>query len=190
MTPRVVALDLALAAAGIAQSHNGYAEAGPFCRTYQPRTTGHERVHDLTVQVAAACQCQPQLAVIERPWIGEDKATLPLADLHGVIKQWLWYQGIPYVYVVGATLKVYATGDGRASKDDVVRAVRLTYGYLLGGPSGVADHNAADAFVLLAMALDHYGHPLADLPDSHRRAIKSVQWPEIREVQRTCLSSP
>ena len=184
MTPRIVAFDLALAAAGIARSHNDYGEPGPYCRTVKPRTSGHERLHDLTVEVAAACRSEPHLAVIERPFIKMDTATVPLLGLHGIVTQWLWYQGIPYVYVSPMTRAVYATGDGKAGKEEVTRAVRLTYGHLLGGPSGVADHNAADATVLLCLALDAYGHALAEVPDTQRRATRSVVWPELREVNR------
>lgn len=192
MRPRLAALDLSLTATGAAWCHNprqrpGRPAPAPIgVRTISPATTGHERLRDILLAVADVCRIHPQLVTIERPFIKTDKATIPLIELHALVKQWLWVQGIPYVYIGPMTRAVYATGDGHANKATVTRAVRLAYGHLLGGPSGVGDHNQADALTMLAMTLDAYGHPLdvegyltPVLPDRHRRAVKSVGWPHL-----------
>jgi Holliday junction resolvasome RuvABC endonuclease subunit len=71
------------------------------------------------------------------------------------------------------TLKVYATGDGKASKEQVQESVERRYGISL------ANDNEADALTLAAMAADAYGTPLAEAPRECRRALTSVTWPTM-----------
>lgn len=101
---------------------------------------------------------------------------------HAHDRSGLWWQYviaarvIAPVVVVGVTpsqLKVYATGDGRASKPAVRAAVQVRYGITCG------TDDEADAAVLAAMALDAYGHPLVDVPLVCGRALRSVTWPVL-----------
>lgn len=186
---RVIALDLALAATGIAATHDHDGKPQLNLRTAKPRTDGHARLHDHTVEVAAAARCWPQIAVIEGYSYGSyyggahgpGMDTLcELAELHGIVRQWLWYQGIPYALVAPKTRAVYATGNGNAGKRDVLTQARLRYGHLFAdGVATVRDDDQGDALILLAMACDHYGSPLVEVPKTHRRALESVEWPEI-----------
>lgn len=75
--------------------------------------------------------------------------------------------------VTPSTLKVYATGNGRADKRAIVTEVARRYRV------GLANDNEADAVTLAAMGADAAGFPLAFVPPSHNRALESVRWPNI-----------
>lgn len=95
---------------------------------------------------------------------------------------WLWWsvyarcaaREIPWVEVGTSTLKVYATGNGRASKEDVVQAVATRRRDVT-----FRGNDQADALMLAAMGLDTLGYPPVELPKTHRRALASVQWPVL-----------
>ena len=84
-----------------------------------------------------------------------------------------------------ATLKIWATGSGASSGDNkvtklhVVEAIIAAYGGLLNIPR---DDNACDAVALMSMGLAAYGQPLAEVPETHRRALDSIRWPELKAV--------
>lgn len=187
MKLRCVAFDLSLAATGVAWTHEHNGEPGVGCRTVHTSRTmpgmDHPRIHNVLADVAAAVRCHPHLAVIE--WLpqytGKGDASLRLAELHGVVKHWLWTRGVPYVDVKPVHLQMYATGKGRATKVAVREAVTATYGQLC----HVGDDNQADALALLAMAADAYGVPLAAVPADHRRALTSIKWPDLNHTTIT-----
>lgn len=79
---------------------------------------------------------------------------------------------VPLAYVSPGTLKMYATGDGGCSKLAVMMELRAQYGFT------IADADQGDALVLGAMAADHLGFALHELPQKHRRALDSVLWPK------------
>lgn len=175
--PRLVAVDLSLTATGLAWTHNaGRQPVG--VRTATPRSRGHERLFDLTTAVAELCRSLPDLAVIEgASYASQGSARWQLAELHGLIKQWLWTTGIPYVLIAPQSRAKYATGRGNAGKDEVMLAVARRYA----GVATVANNNEADALALLAMACDHYGAPLAVVPHGHASALVKVDWPALTE---------
>ncbi|SCL32168.1 crossover junction endodeoxyribonuclease RuvC [Micromonospora nigra] len=182
---RIVALDLSLAATGVAATHDHHGRAGLLARTVHTARTAHgatdmdhQRVNAVLADVAAAVKCRPHLVVIE--WLplfdGKGATTLRLAELHGVIKHWLHHQGITYVDVHPPEVKTWATGKGNANKTQVLEAVTATYGRLL----HVDGHDQADAVALLTMALAAYGQQLVPLHSPHhRRAIGNVRWPDL-----------
>ncbi len=94
------------------------------------------------------------------------------AGLHWLIRDRL-ERRYPVVIVPPTTRAKYATGKGNAGKDAVLIAVVQRF------PIYVSDNNEADAVVLLAMGLDHYGTPLAAVPAVNRTALQAVTWPEI-----------
>lgn len=84
-------------------------------------------------------------------------------------------------------LKVWATGSGATSgpnkvtKARVIRDIRKTYGAMFDIPSGAGESDVADAVALVTLGAAHLGHPLADLPTTHRRALAGVRWPGTTE---------
>jgi hypothetical protein len=105
-----------------------------------------------------------------------------LAGLHWLVRHGLWRRDVPYVVVVTQHLKIYATGRGtEMDKDDVLAAVIKRY-----PKTDVAGNDGADALSLAAMGADYMGAPLVVMPESHRRAIRMVNWTvrfdELREA--------
>lgn len=184
---RVAGLDLSLTGTGIAMYDPDPRRTSPVATKTvgTARLTGHPRLAEILQQVADLRECE--LVVIEDVWLGiKGDTALRLAELHGLVKHWLWLRCIPYVLVQPAQLKLYAVGKGGgkdAGKDQVLLAVERRYG----GLTAVTDNNQADALVLLAMALEHYGAPLAPVPAAHVAALAKVDgWPvlEHREAAR------
>lgn len=190
---RMVALDLSTAATAVAATHDPRGE--PFLSTFTIPGTGgrplHEQIAAISHVVRRSCGnlaeigWKPDLVVVEGTFgrRGGGASDYPLHALHSYIKQWLWQRSIPYVDIAPATLKTFATGSGatngvnKVTKDKVIAGVIAAYGHLLS--INPKDDDAADAIALLAFGLAAYGQPLADVPASHRRAIKVVKWPDL-----------
>lgn len=100
----------------------------------------------------------------------------PTAMVQGVIRDELITHGIPYVLVVPSTLKLYATGHGRAEKRDMVTAMREATEVT---PDS---HNAADAFWLWHAGMDRTGAPVCRLPAARRRGLDVVNWVPVQDV--------
>lgn len=81
--------------------------------------------------------------------------------------------GIPIAEVPPPTLKVWLTGKGRRSKDEVLADTIHRYGHL----TDIRSNDVADALGLATIGLAHLGHPLVDLPLTHTRALAGVKWP-------------
>ncbi|BCJ45351.1 hypothetical protein GCM10010168_86200 [Actinoplanes ianthinogenes] len=133
-------------------------------------------MHQAVSIIMGAARMQPDVVAIEEPLLlDKGDTSLRLAELHGAVKHWLWARSIPYVDVHLTKVKTYATGNGGAKKDVVLAAMIARYGSRL----HIGTDDEADAMSLLAAALDAYGQPLADVPDSHRRALSGVEWPKL-----------
>jgi crossover junction endodeoxyribonuclease RuvC len=171
-----VGLDLSLTSTGVGLIRDGRAWALRL-RPGKARGTGPARLDWLALQAARCCE-GAAVIVAEGPSYGNAQGAFKLGGLFGVIELELWRAGCPPpVLVAPATLKVYATGYGGSrqrpvTKTTVLDAVRATYPRV-----DFAGHDAADGFVLAAMAADHYGEPLAEVPATHARALGSVEWP-------------
>jgi len=99
---------------------------------------------------------------------------LELAELRGVLNYALHIKGFSRVDVNPMTLKLYATGNGRASKQSMLDAARGRLGHLF----AVRNDNEADAGWLCVMGLHRYGMPLARpaLPAKNLRALNVPTW--------------
>lgn len=190
---RIVALDLSLRATGIAVTHSSDGEPRLSCRTvvtaksaHSPTLTDHVRLGRVFEQIATAVgyrlggfAWKPHLVVVEwQPQIeGHGDASLRIAELHGMTKHWLYSRSIIYVDVRPQELKTYATGNANADKDRVRNDVMGRYQK----PCNIhiRTHDEADATALLALALDAYGQPIADVPLANRKAVGRVTWPKL-----------
>ena len=173
----IIGLDLSLSATGLCVWRDGTLHAETI--TTKPDECMPRRYLAITGQLwpHTASGGEPILVIKEAPIIGQRSGSIGLIGLHAIVDYGLWARGIwPIVTVTNGTLKVFATGKGSASKDEVlVATVRR-----LESVCPVQDNNQADALWLLAMALAQYGRPLVPLPASHLRALRAVKtWPEF-----------
>lgn len=98
-----------------------------------------------------------------------------LGEVGGVVRLWLYEQGIRYVVIAPMARAKFATGRGTASKAEVISAVSARTGLLWAG-KGAEDK--CDAWVLQEMVLTNYGNPRHDWPVVNREALVKVEWPE------------
>lgn len=82
----------------------------------------------------------PDLVVIEGHAFGaQSRGKTVLAELHGVIKNLLFRMDIPFVVKTPQSIKKHMTGDGRASKMDMIYAAKQF-------DRDISDSDTADAF--------------------------------------------
>ncbi len=180
--PTVVAFDLSLNSTGVAD-RNG-------TRRIKPETTGVERLGEVRDAVLWECHrtpayprpgfwepsgccpdCKhPDLVVLEGYSYASGNKAHDVGELGGVVRLALHEAGIRYEVVSPSSLKIYGCGAGNASKDDMLLAAVRRFGYE--GKS----KDEADALVLYALALHALGHPLAEVPKTHLRALKALPW--------------
>lgn len=163
---RIAGLDLSITATGIARLDGS-------TYTVRPTATGDLRLITITDAVgdtvgltAGVCD----LAVIEDLPTHAHAAGIT-GMVHGAVRSALLRWGVPYVLITPASVKKFATGKGNATKADMRMALYQRAGL------DMRDDNQVDAWWLRAAALDHYGQPVVQVPQSHRAALAKVQWP-------------
>jgi Holliday junction resolvasome RuvABC endonuclease subunit len=166
VTPSVLGLDLSCSATGIAFPDG-------LLRTVRPKAGAKDharRLNEVVFRVHAwIAAAGADVAVIEgyspggpSPW-----TQIRLAELGGAIRVLLFEAGTPYVEVAPASLKLFATGHGRAKKPEMVEACKAE-----GGEP--ANDNEADAWHLRQVALAFYsGDPDGRLSP----ALRALPWP-------------
>lgn len=191
---RLVGLDLSLTSTGVARlmldddghvagSHTDVVAGDPL----PADAPWHDRAVRVREQAAAVVRevlpaaggILPDLVVVEGASYGSNRPGA--SELHGL--RWRVYgmfahRGVTLVQVAPKTLKLYAAGDGNASKPLVVQSVRRHYGDRFDIPLRKADgrEDVADAITLAAMAARSIGHPI-DLDHPTRlRAMASPRW--------------
>lgn len=178
MRPRIAGVDFSLTSTGLAlidPAGQLYAH-----RVRPPLAVGNgpDRLEWL-LRFILPVVAGADLVVLEAPIHGQSRGSLPLIGGWHVVRHAIWQAGCPaFAEVQNSTLKVYATGYGRSEKPAVLAAVQARY-QVAPNSAPVAGHDEADAVVLAAMAAHHYGHPLAPVPETHARALGSVQWPTL-----------
>jgi len=81
----------------------------------------------------------------------------------------------PVATAAPGTLKVFATGSGRATKDEVLLAAERAF-----PGAGIAGNDEADAAVLAALGATWMNEPAGRFPGKGLRAVNSVHWPEVK----------
>lgn len=169
----IIALDLSLAATGLCVWRDGDIRV-------ETITTAPDECVPRRYRLIAGLiwpeidRTGPTLVVKEARIIGQRSGSMDLIGLHAIVDYGLWARGIwPVVTVAPGTLKVFATGKGGASKEEVLLAAERRIGTLC----PVQNNNEADSLWLGAMVLAQYGRPLVPLPAAHMRALKVPTWP-------------
>ncbi|MET8677048.1 hypothetical protein ABZW18_05465 [Streptomyces sp. NPDC004647] len=183
--PRVIGLDLSLTSTGIAGTD--------WARAARPgRRRSHERMDWLCGHVAVGVD-GADLVVVEGAAYaqGGQAGHHELAGLWWLVTQYLWRHRVPYAVANPHHRTIYATGRANPAQDfprkersrvakGMVRSVAVErYGVECEGPGR---YDQADATVLAQMGLDWLGYPTVPVPDTHRRALEAVRWPELIPV--------
>lgn len=167
---RALGIDLSLTATGIAYTDG-------ITRTYRPKAGPDDpgrRLHELVERITARLHGEhADIAIIESYFVNPRfvTASLRLAELGGPIRVLLFERNIPYIEIAPAALKLFAAGDGNATKDQMVAAAR-NYG------ADVANDNEADAWLLRLAALQRY-EPRLELPQL-TKSIAALAWPTLK----------
>ncbi|MGI5281701.1 hypothetical protein ACQEVF_59170 [Nonomuraea polychroma] len=178
--PRIVGLDLSITSTGMANGSGWCEKVGRDGVTTMPLRTKYRTLNGLASRIIVLTDAErADLVLVEKLVFNRQDGGRGGAGE----RSYLYYRvmgtiadaGVPIVEVPQATLKMYATGRGNAPKDEVKDAVakRLPM-YVTKGNSDMCD-----AAVLAAMGADYLGHPLADLPKTHRAALDKLTWPEV-----------
>ena len=167
----ILGIDLSLKATGLA---HGW---GTETLTFPDEVDTLDRIDKIERRVWELV-VTPCVAVLEGPSF---RSNLPSAHeragLWWGVRRTLRDMSVPVAVVTPAAVKKYATGNGTASKQEVLAAVIRRYPDFTG-----TNDNEADAYVLRAMGLDHYGLRYCDLqvPKPNRAALTKIKWPEVR----------
>ena len=180
--PVVIGIDPSLTGTGIASSR-GWVEVIGYKRarakdpgiTQLPHAERAEAMRQLLDQVLEAIG-SPDLAVIELPAVSR-------AGGGAHERGWFWWQlhnhlhnrHIPIGLLAPNARALYATGKGNAPKNLVVDAIARRF------PAWTTEgnDNAADAVALMAAGRDWLGHPITDMPKTHRTALDKATWPTL-----------
>lgn len=161
----VVGLDLSIAATGVARR-----DGTTF--TIKPVSAGDRRLVEIREVIAVPVGGCDLVVIEDLPPIRAFALGI-LGMVQGTVRAALMMWGIPYAVVPPGSLKKYATGKGGATKPDMRMALYQRTSI------DMRDDNQVDAFWLRAAALDHYGLPVVQVPQSHRDALKKVAWPNL-----------
>ncbi|PBC80159.1 hypothetical protein BX265_4995 [Streptomyces sp. TLI_235] len=180
--PTVIGLDLALGLTGVAGT--GWADY---------ISTGARRAEERLDYILCHAQSfyrNADFVALEGPSYGHAHQTGhdEMAGLRWLVRRDLYRRKIPFAIVPPDNRTIFAIGNarpkdpktgkaltGKPLKAVVAAAAAEQYGIAFEGRS---KYDQADAYVIHAMARHYLGHPLAELPATHTRALASVAWPE------------
>lgn len=112
------------------------------------------RVQSIVARVMESVQhYKPDIIVIEDLFIGHASSAIVLAEIHCVLRYFLWQEDIPHITVPATSLKKWLTGTGKAQKDSMMMEVYKQTGYT------PETNNVADAVALGMYGLAYLGQP-------------------------------
>lgn len=157
-------LDLSITAPGAAWT----GAAGEVeTRLIKPGGNGDYRLTSIRAQILEIV-AGAELVLIEG-YLNKSMSAGITGMVHGAVREGLIQAGLRYATFPPASLKKYATGSGGASKTDMALAA-----YKRGGIEFTND-NECDAWWLWAMANDHLGQPVFDLPQVNRAELSKIE---------------
>lgn len=197
----VVAVDLSLAATGVAVYRPERGESWAAVRTYtittDPRDGLHRRAwtiskHLWAYSATVGPNTSPILYAFEAEIVpspharergmGRIAQAMKIAKVRAIVEHGLWRNDREWINVHPSKIKKFATGAGNASKEDVYQAAAAMFGSVI--PINDS-YDEADALWLLAMVLTQYTKiqllpTLSPVPLSKRmEALKDIDWPVL-----------
>lgn len=178
--PRVCGIDISLTATGVA-GDGWTARMGRSGKKGDSVAQSAERIRYTADRVFEHVAGDTVLAVVEGPSFGSTGALAhERGGLYWRIVCGLLGRDIPVAVVAPKTRLVYALGTGDTRGMDTGQIKRCVATAVADWhPGFCGDDNQADAAVLHAMGMAHLGHPVADLPPTHTRALAVPTWPVI-----------
>jgi Holliday junction resolvasome RuvABC endonuclease subunit len=178
-----IGLDLSLTGTGMASSRG-------WTRLLRPpaKARGHVRldwIRDAVLEHVGSPH--DNLVVVEGPSYGSQAGQSghhERAGLWWLVTHGLWKRGVDYAVASPKARAKYATGSGNAGKADVVREVTRRFDWFDGA------EDEADALVLAAMGADWLGSPMVVLPQTHRKALDAVRWPDGLSAPQDVETAP
>ena len=182
----VIAIDLSLRGTGIAVWRSGTKQppqvftidGGPLGEQDPYGWEAAERHARILARIWPYCTGEVLAVLEDRVGVaGTGSTNLDLAGLHAVLHYGLTRRRVPIAKVHLMRLKSFATGSGKADKAAMLLAAERRL-----APTGieVTNDNEADAAWLLAIALQHLGRPLCDLPAKQADVAERVAWPPFK----------
>lgn len=165
---RVLGIDPSLTALG-------YAMTEEVVGVFRSRAKGMRRlaeIRNFVIEMAHDCD----VTILEGYAFARTNQAHQLGELGGVVRLALWERRIPFVDVPPAIVKKVATGRGNADKPAVIAAAIRRFGFEGDG------QDAAEAWILRAMALVHYDNVPIPLPAGALDALEKVEWPALKAL--------
>ena len=139
-----------------------------------------ERLGRMRRQVVAVHEAvevvEPSLIVLEGPAYGSNNQMTHMLSGFWWLLAHALEKVAPIAVVQPSTLKKYATGSGRASKDEMVAAAARGFSQVR-----IKGNDEADALALAAMGADRFGLLYAGgFESADRGSLTSVKWPEMK----------
>lgn len=165
----IVGLDLSLTGTGIC------CEVGTSTIKYKWKTGDPEepRLAFILSEVLDACHDADLVGIEGLAFASNTGKSNERAGLHFLVRMGLWQINIPFVLVPPTTVKMWATGSGRADKDEVLLSVVRNFPKI-----EVQNNNEADAVSIYTLVKEAVGESLVSLPATHRRALDKLVLPE------------
>jgi crossover junction endodeoxyribonuclease RuvC len=126
--PSVLALDLSLTATGWAKSDGSSVVSSGVLRTPE-ELDGMERIKWILDSVWNLTE-DAHFTVIEGYAFDRPNQAHQIGELGGVVRFTLWEGGRPFVLIAPSSMKMFATGKGNASKDEVLACAIRKLDYL------------------------------------------------------------
>lgn len=148
---RVIGLDLSLASTGMSDVRSSHViQTAPDIRREERL---EQIVHGVLGFVHQSGEPTAHLAVIEGSSYGsQGRGREELATVRNMVRHMLWSEAVPFLVVAPTALKKFMTGNGNASKNDMVAEVRDQHGVDFGDvPVAKGRYDLADAFSLAVL---------------------------------------
>jgi Holliday junction resolvasome RuvABC endonuclease subunit len=161
----IVGLDLSLTSTGFASSKES--------KAIQVKTKGVERLIAIETELARLIEPGSLICIEGYSFGSKNSQSHAIGELGGVVRRMLYLNNYRWVDIPPNSLKLFATGRGNASKNEVVSAISARTGLIW---SGKGADDMCDAWVLRQMGLTHMGDMQYEWPKRNLESLEKVDW--------------